>query len=65
MFVVLGTVVVVLSPTRELSMQTYAVLQQLTGRQQLLTHALLTGGTGKEKEVASLSAGTFQLRKIM
>ena len=56
-----GTGVIVLSPTRELSMQSFSVVQQLVHHHQHLTHALLTGGTLKHDESKTLATGNYTL----
>ncbi|GFV87200.1 probable ATP-dependent RNA helicase pitchoune [Trichonephila clavipes] len=51
-----GTGVMVISPTRELSMQTYGILKQLA-KYHSQTHGLIIGGGNRESEVKKLENG--------
>ncbi|KAL7074510.1 hypothetical protein ACQ4LE_006322 [Meloidogyne hapla] len=52
-----GTGVIIISPTRELSMQTYGVLYELLEKQPSLSHALVMGGANRQTEEQRLSKG--------
>nr|CAD2177496.1 unnamed protein product [Meloidogyne enterolobii] len=52
-----GTGVIIISPTRELSMQTYGVLYELLEKQPYLSHALVMGGANRQTEELRLSKG--------
>uniref|UniRef100_A0A914M8K0 ATP-dependent RNA helicase n=1 Tax=Meloidogyne incognita TaxID=6306 RepID=A0A914M8K0_MELIC len=52
-----GTGVIIISPTRELSMQTYGVLYELLEKQPCLSHALVMGGANRQTEELRLSKG--------
>ena len=54
----LGTGVVVMCPTRELSMQTYGVLRSLADRHSL-THGLIIGGANRKAEARNLQKGNW------
>jgi ATP-dependent RNA helicase DDX18/HAS1 len=51
-----GTGVIIISPTRELAMQTYAVLKELLAYHHH-TYGLIMGGTGRQDEVKKLVKG--------
>ncbi|XP_044753866.1 ATP-dependent RNA helicase HAS1 [Coccinella septempunctata] len=51
-----GTVVVIISPTRELSMQTFGVLKELL-KYHSLTYGLVMGGANRTMEAQKLSKG--------
>jgi len=51
-----GSVCIIISPTRELSMQTYAVLEQLM-KHHSFTFGLVMGGTNRSYEEKKLTAG--------
>uniref|UniRef100_A0A2L2Y3B2 ATP-dependent RNA helicase n=1 Tax=Parasteatoda tepidariorum TaxID=114398 RepID=A0A2L2Y3B2_PARTP len=51
-----GTGILIISPTRELSMQTYGVLQELV-KYHSFTHGLIMGGTSRQSEAQKLSKG--------
>ncbi|CAG0887396.1 unnamed protein product [Cyprideis torosa] len=51
-----GTGVIIISPTRELSMQTYGVVTELLSHHHH-THGLIIGGANRSTEVQRLSAG--------
>ncbi|KAG8180842.1 hypothetical protein JTE90_005928 [Oedothorax gibbosus] len=51
-----GTGVVVISPTRELSMQTYEVTKKLLA-QHSFSHGLVMGGTSRQQEAEKLATG--------
>lgn len=51
---ILGTGVIVISPTRELSMQTFGVLKELL-KYHSHTYGLIMGGTSKADEAKKLS----------
>uniref|UniRef100_A0A915PYW2 ATP-dependent RNA helicase n=1 Tax=Setaria digitata TaxID=48799 RepID=A0A915PYW2_9BILA len=52
-----GTGVVVISPTRELSMQTYGVLSEILEKHPALTHGLIMGGANRQAETQKLAKG--------
>ncbi|GBP81277.1 Probable ATP-dependent RNA helicase pitchoune [Eumeta japonica] len=52
-----GTCTIIISPTRELAMQTYNVLQQLVVLNKNITCALLIGGESKKKQAMDLAKG--------
>ena len=53
-----GTCCVVISPTRELSMQTYGVLRELAkSAEGNITHGLVIGGTNRKSEADRLAKG--------
>ena len=51
-----GTGVIIISPTRELAMQTYSVLKELLAYHHH-TFGLIMGGTGRQDEVKKLVKG--------
>ena len=51
-----GTGVIIISPTRELSMQTFGVLKELL-KYHSLTHGLIMGGASRQVEAQKLSTG--------
>ncbi|CAF1095702.1 unnamed protein product [Rotaria sordida] len=51
-----GTGVIIISPTRELAMQTYSVLKELLAYHHH-TYGLIMGGTGRQDEVKKLAKG--------
>lgn len=52
-----GTGVIIISPTRELSMQTYGVLSEILEKHSSLTHGLVMGGANRQTEVQKLAKG--------
>ena len=52
-----GTGAIIISPTRELAMQTYGVLRDLM-KFHNMTYGLIMGGTNRAEEAKKLSAGT-------
>ncbi|VDK66701.1 unnamed protein product [Onchocerca ochengi] len=52
-----GTGVIVISPTRELSMQTYGVLSEILEKHSALTHGLIMGGANRQTEAQKLAKG--------
>jgi ATP-dependent RNA helicase DDX18/HAS1 len=52
-----GTGVVIISPTRELSMQTYGVVSELLEEHTRLTHGLIMGGANRQSEAQRLVRG--------
>ncbi|XP_073952321.1 probable ATP-dependent RNA helicase pitchoune [Choristoneura fumiferana] len=52
-----GTLCLVISPTRELALQTYTVLQQLLAFHSTVTSTLVIGGESRRKQSAELSTG--------
>lgn len=52
-----GTGCVIISPTRELSMQTYGVLSELLEKHPALTHGLVMGGANRNAEAQRLVKG--------
>ncbi|KAL3998033.1 DEAD/DEAH box helicase family protein [Acanthocheilonema viteae] len=52
-----GTGVIVISPTRELSMQTYGVLNEILEKHPALTHGLIMGGANRQAEAQKLARG--------
>ena len=52
-----GTGVLIISPTRELSMQTYGVLYELMERHPSLSHGLVMGGANRQTEAQRLAKG--------
>jgi ATP-dependent RNA helicase DDX18/HAS1 len=52
-----GTGVIVISPTRELSLQTYGVLSELMEFFPSFTHGLIMGGANRETEAKKLAKG--------
>lgn len=53
---VLGTGCIILSPTRELALQTYQVMKKLLNCIDL-SHALIVGGEKKVKDISALEKG--------
>jgi len=51
-----GTGAIIISPTRELSMQTFGVLKELL-QHHLHTFGLIMGGTNRQEEAKKLSRG--------
>lgn len=51
-----GTGAIIISPTRELAMQTYSVLKELLAYHHH-TYGLIMGGTGRQDEVKKLTKG--------
>jgi len=51
-----GTGAIIISPTRELAMQTYSVLKELLAHHHF-TYGLIMGGTGRQDEVKKLVKG--------
>ena len=56
MFVCIGTGVIVISPTRELSMQTFGVLKEVL-KHHFHTYGLVMGGTNRQEEAKKLVKG--------
>ncbi|CAD5206560.1 unnamed protein product [Bursaphelenchus okinawaensis] len=56
-----GTGVVIISPTRELSMQTYGVVSELLEQHTQLTHGLIMGGANRNAEAQRLQRGVAVL----
>ncbi|CAD5209459.1 unnamed protein product [Bursaphelenchus xylophilus] len=56
-----GTGVVIISPTRELSMQTYGVVSELLEQHTQLTHGLVMGGANRNAEAQRLQRGVAVL----
>lgn len=54
---ILGTFCIIISPTRELAIQTYSVLQDLVTNHETITSALVIGGESRKKQSAELSTG--------
>jgi len=52
-----GTGVIIISPTRELSMQTYGVLNELMEKFPSLSHGLIMGGSNRDTEALRLQKG--------
>ncbi|KHN76999.1 putative ATP-dependent RNA helicase pitchoune [Toxocara canis] len=52
-----GTGAIVISPTRELSMQTYGVLSELLEKHPAITHGLVMGGANRQAETQKLVKG--------
>ncbi|CAB3235768.1 unnamed protein product [Arctia plantaginis] len=52
-----GTFSIIVSPTRELAIQTYTVLQDLIAHYDNITSALIIGGESRKKQSAELSSG--------
>ncbi|GMT01287.1 hypothetical protein PENTCL1PPCAC_30688 [Pristionchus entomophagus] len=52
-----GTGVIIISPTRELSIQTYGVLSELLRAHPSLTHGLIMGGSNRNTEAEKLAKG--------
>lgn len=52
-----GTGVIVISPTRELSLQTYGVLSELMEFFPSFTHGLIMGGANRDTEAKKLAKG--------
>uniref|UniRef100_A0AC35U289 RNA helicase n=1 Tax=Rhabditophanes sp. KR3021 TaxID=114890 RepID=A0AC35U289_9BILA len=52
-----GTGVIVISPTRELSLQSYGVLCELLENNQSLSHGLIMGGSNRTTEAQKLAKG--------
>lgn len=53
-----GTVALIVSPTRELSMQTFGVLRDLM-KYHAHTFGLIMGGTNRKSEAETLAKGMF------
>ena len=51
-----GTICIIISPTRELSMQTFGVLEELM-KYHKMTYGIIMGGTNRSSEVAKLEKG--------
>ena len=51
-----GTICIILSPTRELSMQTFGVLEELM-KYHKMTYGIIMGGTNRSSEVGKLQKG--------
>lgn len=56
-----GTGVLILSPTRELSMQTYGVINELMEKHTSITHGLVMGGANRNAEAQRLISGVAVL----
>uniref|UniRef100_A0A915EL99 ATP-dependent RNA helicase n=1 Tax=Ditylenchus dipsaci TaxID=166011 RepID=A0A915EL99_9BILA len=56
-----GTGVLIISPTRELSMQTYGVLSELMEKHPHLTHGMVMGGANRHTEAQRLANGVAML----
>lgn len=52
-----GTGVIIISPTRELSIQTYGVVSELLKAHPSLTHGLIMGGSNRNTEAEKLGKG--------
>lgn len=52
-----GTGVLIISPTRELSMQTYNVVRELLQYHSHITHGLIVGGASRQEEASKLATG--------
>lgn len=52
-----GTGVLILSPTRELSMQTYGVVSELMEKHPNISHGLIMGGANRNAEAQKLVTG--------
>ncbi|KAM3967005.1 putative ATP-dependent RNA helicase pitchoune [Aphomia sociella] len=52
-----GTYCIIISPTRELAMQSYTVLQELLSHYETVTSALVIGGENRRKQSIELSKG--------
>ncbi|XP_022826018.1 probable ATP-dependent RNA helicase pitchoune [Spodoptera litura] len=52
-----GTCCIVISPTRELAIQTYTVLQEILSHHETITSALVIGGESRKKQSAELATG--------
>ncbi|XP_052748673.1 probable ATP-dependent RNA helicase pitchoune [Galleria mellonella] len=52
-----GTYCIIVSPTRELAMQSYTVLQDLRRYHETITSSLIIGGESRKKQSAELSQG--------
>ncbi|PZC75253.1 hypothetical protein B5X24_HaOG206515 [Helicoverpa armigera] len=52
-----GTCCIIISPTRELAIQTYTVLQELVAHHGNITYALVIGGENRKKQSLELSTG--------
>ena len=52
-----GTGIIIVSPTRELSMQTYGVVSELMEDHGKLTHGLIMGGANRQAEAQRLVRG--------
>lgn len=52
-----GTFCIIVSPTRELAIQTYTVLQDLIAHHNNITSALVIGGENRKKQSAQLATG--------
>jgi len=55
-----GTGVIILSPTRELSMQTFGILRELL-KHHYHTYGLVMGGANRATEAQKLAKGIFQV----
>lgn len=52
-----GTGILIISPTRELSMQTYGVVNELMENHSGITHGLVMGGANRQTEAQRLVKG--------
>nr|XP_032516181.1 probable ATP-dependent RNA helicase pitchoune [Danaus plexippus plexippus] len=52
-----GTLAIIVSPTRELAIQTFAVLQEIITHHELMTSLLVIGGENRKKQSSELSKG--------
>lgn len=57
-FAFVGTGCIIISPTRELSMQTFGVLKELM-KYHNHTYGLIMGGANRQTEAQKLSKGMF------
>lgn len=58
-----GTGCIILSPTRELALQTFELVKKLTSDTDL-TYALIVGGENKSKEIKVLLKGNYSTNNI-
>lgn len=49
-----GTACVIISPTRELALQTYSTARELMTEHATLTHGIIMGGAKRDKEADAL-----------
>lgn len=57
--VTVGTGVIIISPTRELSMQTFGVLREVM-QEHTQTYGLIMGGADRKSEAAKLAKGKIK-----
>ena len=59
-FFLIGTGCIIISPTRELAIQTFSVLKGLMKYHHNLTHGIIAGGAIRQTEAQKLSKGKYK-----